>query len=184
MKHSIFSALLLLAAATLHAQTEKGDVLVGGNLGFQTGENASQFNLSPNVGVFVANNFAVGAALNINSSKQGILRTSTFGLGPFARYYFGQTMTKPFLVTEFNFLSSSIKTGENARISNNGFGWLLGLGFAAFVNESVAVEAVSGYNFNKFKDVEGSGGFALRLGFQVYLGRGSTSALRTNVLGN
>lgn len=183
MKQIIVAIAAMAASAALYAQTEKGDVLVGGNLGFQTGENSNQFNLSPNIGFFVAKNFALGAALNFNSSKQGNISSSTFGLGPFARYYFGQTMTKPFLVTEVDFLSTTIKTGES-KLSNNGFGWLLGLGFAAFINESVAVEAVSGYNYNKFKNVDGSGGFALRLGFQVYLGKGSASALRTNVLGN
>lgn len=176
--------ILFFLSTTLFAQTDKGDLLVGGNVGFQTGKESNLFNLSPNFGGFVSNNFALGGRLSLMSSKQGDVRTSSFGIGPFARYYIGKAETKPFIVTEFNFLSSTIKATNNVEIKNNGIGWLLGLGFAAFINETVAVEGVSGYNYAKFKDSEGDGGFALRLGFQVYLNRRSVSNLRSNVMGN
>jgi hypothetical protein len=182
MKQLLYSFCLLLSLNVL-AQTDKGDLLLGGSLGFQTGEGSNSFNFDPNVGFFVGDNFAIGGKLSFQSSKLGALNTSTFGLGPFARYYFGSTSTKPFAVTEFDFLSTSFKT-NGQKTTSSGFGWLIGLGFAAFINESIAVEGVSGYNYAKFKDADGSGGFALRFGFQVYLNRKSVSALKTNVLGN
>ncbi len=183
MKYLILS-IFSLSSLSLFAQTDKGDFLVGGNVGFQTGKESNMFNLSPNFGGFIANNFAIGGRLSLLSSKQGDVRTSSFGIGPFARYYIGKAETKPFIVTEFNFLSSKIKADNNIEITNNGIGWLFGLGFAAFINETVAVEGVSGYNYAKFKDSEGDGGFALRLGFQVYLNSRSVSNLRSNVMGN
>jgi hypothetical protein len=183
MKNLLIS-LFIFSSIPVIAQTEKGDILIGGNLGFQTGTESNLFNISPNVGVFVANNFALGGGLSLMSSKQGDVRSRSFGIGPFARYYIGKAQTKPFIVTEFNFLSLRIKADNNVEIKNNGIGWLLGLGFASFINENVAVEGISGYNYAKFNDSEGGGGFALRLGFQVYLTRRSVSDLRTNVLGN
>jgi hypothetical protein len=165
------------------AQTDKGDLLIGGSLGFQTGEGSNSFNLDPNVGFFIGDNFAVGGKLTFQSSKLGSLNTSTFGLGPFARYYFGSASTKPFAVSELDFLSTSFKS-DGRKTNSNGIGWLIGLGFATFINESVAVEGVSGYNYSKFKNTKGSGGFALRFGFQVYLNRKSVSAIKTNTLGH
>ena len=182
MKKLFYSICMLLSLQSL-AQTDKGDVLIGGSLGFQTGEGSNSFNFDPNVGFFVGDNFALGGALGFSSSKLGELNTTTFGIGPFARYYFGSTSTKPFVVTEVDFLSTSFKV-DGQKTNSSGFGWLLGLGFAAFINESIAVEGVSGYNYSKFKNTDGSGGFALRLGFQVYLNKKSVSALKTNVLGN
>jgi len=182
MKKLFYSIFMLLSLQSM-AQTDKGDVLIGGSLGFQTGEGSNSFNFDPNVGFFVGDNFALGGALGFSSSKLGELNTTTFGIGPFARYYFGTTSTKPFVVTEVDFLSTSFKT-NGIKTNSSGFGWLLGLGFAAFINETIAVEGVSGYNYSKFKNTDGSGGFALRLGFQVYLNKKSVSALKTNVLGN
>ncbi len=179
-----FVAVGLLVTSVVFGQTDQGDVLIGGSLGFATGEGSSQFNLSPNIGFFVANNFAIGGKANFNSAKQGNIQTSTFGIGPFLRYYLGQAETKPFLVTEFDYLNTKIKPDSQTEIKNNGIGWLLGLGFAAFINESVAVEAVSGYNYSKFKDADGSGGFALRIGFQLYLTKSGVTSLKTNVMGN
>ncbi|HSK13396.1 MAG TPA: hypothetical protein VK907_09285, partial [Phnomibacter sp.] len=169
---TILTIPFLLLVMIAGAQTDQGDKLIGGTAGFQTGKNTNQVTIAPTFGIFAADNLAIGGALNFNSSKFGDVRSTTFGLGPFVRYYIGKADTKPFLVSEFDILSTSSKTGST-KISSNGFGFLLGLGFAAFINESVAVEGISGYNYSKFKDVDGSSGFALRFGFQVYLNRHS-----------
>lgn len=182
MKKLLISFCVLLSMQSM-AQTDKGDILIGGSLGFQTGEGSNSFNFDPNIGFFVGDNFALGGKIGFSSSKLGELKTTTFGIGPFARYYFGSTSTKPFLITEVDFLSTSFKT-DGVKTNSSGIGWLLGLGFAAFINESIAVEGVSGYNYSKFKNTNSSGGFALRLGFQVYLNNKSVSMLKTNVLGN
>jgi hypothetical protein len=174
--------LFLFVSVLTHAQTEKGTVMIGGGLGLKTGEGASEFNLNPNVGFFVANNFALGGSLNFATSKTGEISTTNFGIGPFARYYVGSTNTKPFVVTEFDYLTTTIKNGEQ-KFNANGFGFLFGLGFAAFVNQTVAIEGVTGYNYSKFEDSDGSSGFAMRFGFQIYFNRRSMNDLKTNVLG-
>jgi hypothetical protein len=164
------------------AQTEKGSTMVGGSLVLQTGKNASNFTLNPSVGVFAANNFALGADLNLSFSKAGESKVNTVGIGPFARYYFGKTETKPFAVTSFNWVNTKNEAG-GVEIKSNGYSFLLGMGFAAFINETVAVEGISGYNYSKFKDVDGSSGFTLRFGFQIYFSKHNASDLKKNVLG-
>lgn len=181
---NILLAGMIFAATYTHAQTEKESVLVGGGFALQTGSGNSQFSLNPTVGVFLANNFVLGGTLAFNTQKLGNVKTTEFGIGPFARYYFGSTSTKPFVVTEFDFLSSKTKqTTTPIEIKNNGTRFLIGLGFAAFVNETVSVEGVSGYSFNKFKNVDGSGGFNLRLGFGIYFNRRTAVDLKTKVMG-
>lgn len=183
---SVFLSLLLLAVAPAFCQTEKGATIVGGALSLQTTKNNSNFAVNPNIGFFPANNFAVGGALNLNFSKQGDVKNNQFGIGPYIRYYFGKSQTKPFFNLEGNYLNSKYETTDNGikkTINTNGFGFLIGLGFAAFVNDVVAVEGLTGYNYSDFKNNSGSGGFTMRLGFQLYFSRKSYNDLKTNVLG-
>jgi len=184
MRTSLF-VLMLLVSSSSFAQTEKGSVLVGGGFAMRTGEGSSQFLFNPTVGYFFGNNFALGATLAFNSEKLGELKSTEFGIGPFARYYFGTANTKPFVVSEFDFVSSNTKQSSTSNeIKSNGTRFLIGLGFAAFVNETVAIEGISGYTYSKFKDVDGSGGFTLRLGFGLYFNRRSAKDLKTNVMGD
>ncbi|WP_416438421.1 outer membrane beta-barrel protein [Phnomibacter sp. MR] len=185
MKKIVLSSLLFMATMA-QAQTEENSVLVGGGLALQTGSGNSQFAFTPTVGYFFADNFVFGGTLNFTNQKLGTVKNNSFGIGPFARYYFGNTSTKPFVVGEFDFLSSK-STQTIANVSTvtktNGTRFLIGMGFAAFVNESVAVEGVSGYSFSKFKNVDGNGGFTLRFGFGIYFNRRTAKDLKTNVMG-
>jgi hypothetical protein len=177
----LFLALLSLPA---FSQTDKGATIVGGSLSLQTTKNNSNFSFNPNIGFFPANNFALGAGLNLNFSKQGEVKNNIVGFGPYARYYFGKTTTKPFFTVEGSYLNSKYETSGGSKLSSSGFGFLVGLGFAAFVNDVVAVEGLTGYNYSDFNDNPGSGGFTMRLGFQLYFSRKSYSDLKTNVIGS
>lgn len=177
-------AVAILSSLAGASQTQKNSVLVGGGFALRTGKGSNQFQLNPTVGYFLADNFTVGGTLSFNSQKLGQVKSSEFGIGPFARYYFGSTTTKPFLVGEFDFLSSKTKSSASSgEIKSNGTRFLIGMGFAAFVNETIAVEGVSGYSYSKFKNADGSGGFNLRLGFGIYFNRQSTRDLKRNVMG-
>ena len=181
----VFLALLSLPA---FSQTDKGATIVGGSLSLQTTKNNSNFSFNPNIGFFPANNFALGAGVNLNFSKQGDVKNNVVGIGPYARYYFGKTTTKPFFTVEGSYLNSKVETtldnGEKKELNTSGFGFLVGLGFAAFVNDIVAVEGLTGYNYSDFKNSSGSSGFTMRLGFQLYFSRKSYSDLKTNVIGS
>lgn len=175
--------IFILTTAVVSAQTEKGTILAGGQLAFTTNKNASSFRLNPNVGFFVGNNLAVGGGVRFDFSKAGTVSANEFGIGPFMRYYFGKAETKPFLVVSADYLTNSVKT-DIAKISNSGFGFLTGLGFAAFLNRNVAVEGIAGYNYAKYTNADGNGGFSLSLGFQLYFNRDVVRDLKRTVTGD
>src|SRR5690348_13806033 len=98
MKKSIFVMVLSLAMANLvEAQTTSGNMMLGGTLDLSSTKyensatNSSSIYFSPSFGYFVADNLAVGASITIgnNTSGTGNAKTvfSSFGVGPFARYY-------------------------------------------------------------------------------------------------
>jgi len=168
---------------TASAQVEKGAMLAGGQMAIKTNKGNSSFVLNPTFGYFIAENTALGAALTLNFTKKGEVQSNNFGLGPFFRYYFGKSQTKPFFVTQVDFLSQTTKTSAT-KIDATGWGFLIGLGFAAFINDNVAVEGITGYNYADFSNADGSGGFSLSLGIQFYFNRRTVTQLKRNVLGN
>lgn len=173
----------ILISALANAQTDKGTIMAGGQLALKTNKNASVFILNPNFGYFVGDNLAVGGNLRFDFSKAGTVSANEFGIGPFMRFYFGKAETKPFLVVSADYLTNSIKT-STTKISNSGFGFLTGLGFAAFLNRNVAVEGIAGYNYAKYTNADGNGGFSLSLGFQLYFNRDVVRDLKRTVTGD
>ena len=164
---------------TINAQTEKGDWIVGGRVDLNTGKNSTQIRFNPGAGVFIIDNLAIGGNFAIDYAKSGDLKTTTFGVGPFARYYFTKSNAKPLVHTAFNYISSKAK-GPSTSITNNGINFLAAGGVALFINPNVAVEILAGYSHTKYKDFEGSGGFNLGIGFQVYLSKRQVDDIRSN----
>ena len=172
----IIAAAILLINTSVFAQTEKGDWLAGGTIGFRTNKNNSEFNLSPNGGYFFANNFVAGINLQIETSKTGDVKQTTLGTGPFARLYVGKGNFRPFAITSVDYLYKSIK--NTTKTTSNGVGWLIGAGGAAFLNSAVALEAIAGYNYTKFSGAGSDNGFSLKFGFQVYINRDKMQSLK------
>ena len=170
-------ALLFLVSYSSNAQTDQGDWLIGGRFDLNTGENSSRFSFSPGAGIFVINNLAIGGNFAIDYVKSGDVKTTDFGLGPFARYYFTTSNAKPLVHTAFNYISSKVK-GPSTSITNNGFNFLAAGGVALFINQNVSVEILAGYSHVKYKDFDGSGGFNLGVGFQVYLSKRQVDDMR------
>ena len=174
---TLFALILMTGAAT--AQTETGSWLVGGNVNLNTAKNNTNIGISPMVGYFFAENFAAGANISLDYSKYEVStgegRSTTFGLGPFARYYFGNSNTRPLLHGSWNFISEKDKSkiyspAAETSSTRNGSQFFIGGGLAGFINRNVALEALAGYNHFKYRHAgDGSGGFLLRVGFQVYL---------------
>lgn len=86
-------ALLALSVTSVSAQ-QKGDIYVGGDLGFSvssvsvSGESvtATEFGIQPSVGVFLADRFLLGFSLGYNVTG-GDGATHTLALGPRVGYY-------------------------------------------------------------------------------------------------
>ncbi|MEJ7737382.1 MAG: outer membrane beta-barrel protein [Chitinophagaceae bacterium] len=178
MKKVVFGLLLVVSGFAATAQTEQGNWLVGGNIELNTAKDDTRINFSPSAGYFFANNFAAGALVSLDYVKLVNSKTTTFGIGPFARYYFGTTNIRPFAAADINFTSSKVKTSTTSS-SLNGTKWFLGAGLAGFINRNVAIEGTAGYKHTAIKDQDGTGGFNLRIGFQVYLSSAQVESIKT-----
>lgn len=161
----------VLMSVYVNAQTDKGDWLVGGGLLLNTTKGNSQFTFMPNVGHFFAKGFAAGAEMTISSSKFGIQRETTLGIGPFARYYFElkEPVFKPYLHAGFDVLSIRQKVEGQEAETETGRTFLFGAGGAYFINDNVAIDGLIGYNHTKVENASGQGGLLFRIGFQVHL---------------
>jgi len=184
MKRNSLSFLFFLflgIAAT--AQTEKGSWLVGGNFGLNTAKNNSQISISPSAGYFFLHNFAAGAQINFAYSKDVDIKRTNFGVGPFARYYFGTMNIRPFADGELSYESTKSKiVGTGASSTVNGSSFFIGGGLAAFINRNVAIEGLAGYKSKSIKNGPNTGGINLRMGFQVYLSRDQVENMKSGRL--
>jgi hypothetical protein len=179
MKKLFLLMILIVAAAaaiTASAQTQKGNWLVGGSANFASvkqGEySATTFGISPMAGYFVAENLALGAALNFSSFKPEDDDASTeFSFGPFVRYYFVNLGPSAKL-----FGQADIAFGSSKYIDSEGFtNWGISAGPAIFLNPHTALEITLGYGSQKYKDADDAvNSFGVNVGFQVHLGGGKT----------
>lgn len=169
MKKMVLSTAFCIAMGLLaSAQTERGNWLAGGNVELNTAKNDTRIMFTPSVGYFFANNFAGGANISLDYAKTGTTRSSTWGIGPFARYYFGAANVRPLIHGNVDFTSTKNKV---AGVSNTftGTNYFLGAGLAAFINRNVALEGLAGYSHTAYENQTGTGGFRLKIGFQAYL---------------
>ncbi|HZG23145.1 MAG TPA: outer membrane beta-barrel protein [Chitinophagaceae bacterium] len=183
MKRIVVSLFALLGLGLVaSAQTEKGNWLVGGNITLNTAKQNTQVAINPSAGYFFMNNIAAGINANVSHAKFGGNKTTTLGVGPFARYYFGTMNIRPLLEASLDFNSNKVETSAtgSASTTENGTGYFLGGGLAAFINRNVAIEGLAGYDRTSVNG--GSGGFNLRIGFQVYLSRAQVENIKSGGL--
>jgi len=163
--------LSLVAVAGLvygaNAQTEKGKVILGGSVGFNSTkvEGAAKsdvsFNIIPSVGYFVSNNFAIGTGVGYTYNKQvsGLIQNEAFVVAPFGRYYVGLSDQFKF----FGQLSVPMAFGSNKVVAANGdtgakvasttsIGVNVAPGFAFFPTKRIGIEvSVNGLGYQNFQ---------------------------------
>jgi len=153
----------------------EGDILVEGNLGFGSvtrtdsdedgdffEEKNSSFSFNPKAGYFISDKLALGLELNVNSSKTedtdlasdpnitNETKTSSFGAGVFARYYFLDLGKRFKTYGEFGlgFASGNTETTQSGLddpindYDTSNFNAGLGLGINYFVTENFAINFV------------------------------------------
>ncbi len=163
---------LLLACIQLQAQTQQGSMMIGGNAGFA---NSSQgdfsttvVSINPSIGYFVIDKLAVGASLGISFFSGDLFEGTSFGVGPFARYYFTDgSNIRPFGQAGFDWSSFKPKEGDSQ--SNTGFD--IGVGASLFLNDHVAIDGIIGYNSMKADGEDDSTNtFGITFGVQAFFG--------------
>lgn len=162
----VLLSLLAVAALTFgaKAQTEKGKIILGGNVGFNStkvdvaAKADINFSVVPSIGYFVGNNFAVGTGVGYEYDKS-VSRTNqreAFVVAPFGRYYVNLTDQFKF----FGHLSVPMAFGTQKDVNANGdtgakeatttaIGVNLAPGFAFFPTKKIGIEfSVNGLGYN------------------------------------
>lgn len=171
MKKLILSIAVLSGLAfTTQAQTEKGNIILGGNVGFNsskaegTSKSDVGFNMVPNVGYFLNDNFAIGTGVgyqydkSVSTGKQN----EAFVVAPFGRYYvdlsnqfkfYGQ-LSVPMAFGTVKDVNYNGDTGAKTGTSTN-IGVNLAPGFAFYPTKRIGIELSVkglGYEHAQFKN--------------------------------
>lgn len=191
-------AFILTGFGTLNAQAEKGDFMLGADIGsgiiskgssglfgFDIGLNdGAGFNLgiSPKAVYFITDNFLIGAAVNLGFVKSPetngqAAETTIYGIQGVLRYYVRSSQFNVddlpkrglfFMETNAGLAGFNVSGGN----STNGFAFGIGPGYGLFVTDNVALELTGKYN-----GLVGGGNttyqhaLSLNLGVQIYLGK-------------
>jgi outer membrane protein with beta-barrel domain len=168
------TALMLLLAISSSAQTEQGNLLLGGTAGFdvqfEDPDNILSISAFPNIGFFVQDNLAVGGQVGFGYAKRGDFTSTNFSILPFGRYYFGPDGgPKIFVQAMAGYITTKSK-GDFYESTASGVTFGGGPGIAIFLNDHVAIEGILGLNRvgGDFDTTD----FGLLFGVQAYLNGG------------
>lgn len=138
MKKLAITLLVAISATTFSkAQTQKGTWLLGGGFALSSsstpgGSSLTVFQLNPNIGYFVSDDWAIGAELALVSSDG----SSVYAFGPYARGYFGKsTSGKVFVQAGIGFGGSSDGGSSTSFLGS--------FGYAFFLNKNIAFEVAA-----------------------------------------
>lgn len=155
MRKAIFALLVMVAiATTAHAQLiDKGTIMAGGSLEFTSENDDNIFILNPMVGYSFVDQTMLGLSLSYSS----ISKLNAFSIGPFARYYLNFGL---FAHAGLNF--EHLEQAEN----KNDLDFIIGLGYAAFLNDNVALEPLFTVHL-----LDGNAYTRLGISLQIYFNR-------------
>lgn len=178
-----------IATAT-HAQIQKGNVLIGGdlaniNLGLNK-PNVFSIDIMPKVGWFVQDNLALGGYVHLGLQTAKASNTvTTYGVGALGRYYTGSDVDvlrhgRIFGEATFGVGGTNVSDGGG---STNGIDFGFGPGFAYFVTPNIGLETLVKYNgLGGFGNVSYQSSLTLTFGLQIYLpGAGTARKVRRDV---
>ncbi|HLS97036.1 MAG TPA: hypothetical protein VK017_15915 [Sphingobacterium sp.] len=150
---------------------KQGNWMVGGslgNLGYSFEGEAFNIQLQPRAGYFVSDGIAVGAQATLGFTAVNDRDNEwNYGIAPFVRYYFpgGATASSRF------FAQGDIGIAGSSKGNDVSLALGANVGYAHFITQSVALEAILGYNYTKANVNLGdkATGLGVGLGFQIYL---------------
>lgn len=194
MKKTLYLIFFLLTTNSIWGQLTKGHWLVGGSAYLNSYKNEifsnsynengkyTQINLSPNVGYFFADRFALGLKTTFTSLKgeftvaggngRGGTDTRRYLFGAFGRYYFLEEAKQTNLLVEASYQAGIVRGTNDTKGNLNNFS--ISAGPVIYFNPSVGVEFLLGYvtNSEKFTSQvlnENKKGFQLSIGLQIHL---------------
>lgn len=161
MKKIIITGLLALVTFGVDAQIPKNTILAGGGVVFNQYRNkdlnikTTNFSLQQQLAFAFADNVVMGARLGVGTSSS--TNNFSFSFAPFARYY----MSNFFIHGGFGYIYNG----------NDGSAMFDGeLGYALFLNNSVAIEPALYYN-QMFANNSLSSDMGAKLSIQIYFNK-------------
>jgi len=193
MKKLSVGFIFAIISMASYGQFTKGTFMVGGSFSAtfnaektKTGStttttgHTNSVSMIPQAGYFLMDNLALGAGVDMYSSKTKSAdgtytsTSNSASLAPFARYYY----QKFYGQASFLIGSGKDKTISGGTTSTSTYGltgWSVAVGYAYLLNQHVAVEPQFGYGSSgqryssTVKDT--SSGLFFRIGFQIYLAK-------------
>jgi hypothetical protein len=192
MKHIFLAYSLLFTVNLSFGQLTKGHWLVGGSGRFYSYNNEivsststtngkyTQVDISPNIGYFLADKFAVGLKTTISSIKgdftvaggvgTGGSNTQRYLFGIFSRYYFLEKEKQTNILVEANYQTGIIRGLGEGTVSNLS----VSAGPVIYFNSSVGIEFLVGYMTDTEKYTseifsEQKNGVQFSVGLQIHL---------------
>lgn len=178
---AFFVAGAMLLTGVAYGQNRTGKLMMGAQLANISGtfqNNSNQFNLviSPSAAYFFRDNLAVGAKLDLGLDVlKDAPTTFTYGIGPWARYYFTDVPQEmqfskyaAFFVDGFVGVQGVVhnKGGGNT----NGLGIQVGPGISYFITPDISLDGSIYYNLVLgFGNATTANSVGINLGFQVFL---------------
>jgi hypothetical protein len=191
MKKFFLPLLCVLFCASLcaSAQIQRGNVMMGGNIGNLNlgldAPNVFSVNIIPKAAWFVQDNIALGGYLDLGLETAKNSSTLTrYGVGALGRYYTGSDLAlnhgRLFAEATFGFGGQNVSNGGG---NTNGLNFSIGPGYTYFVTPSIGLEALLKYNgLTGFGNEGVQNSLNLTFGFQIYLpGRGTAAKVMGDV---
>lgn len=162
-------------------QITKGNWLVGGTGSFSSqfektstfNANGIQIRVSPDIGYFVVDKFAVGVMPSFAYSKVkyngGAAISHQVSIGPFIRYYFlkPEKIVNIFAAIAYQY---GVISNDNASASQYSNTFTFSAGTVAYFNSSVGIELTANYEiYNSPNASMSANTFILGIGFQIHL---------------
>ncbi|MBN9296111.1 MAG: hypothetical protein J0I41_03820 [Filimonas sp.] len=164
-------------SAVSHAQTQQGNVMVGGtisNMDLDLGSSGTfKLDLSPKAAWFIKDNIALGGYVNLGLvTAKGAGTGVNYGVGALGRYYIAdknaQIINKAKFFVEANVGIEGNNPAQGA--STNGLGLGFGPGLAYFVTPNIGLEGLIKYQgLVGFGDAATNSHLTFGIGFQIYL---------------
>lgn len=174
------------------AQTEQGAFYVGANSNInfssmktelksdyndQGGSRTTKFEFAPQLGYFAGDGLLIGLEIPYSTIKndEADYKMSQIGIGPFARYYFGTSNSKPYLHGGFG-IGAATESGAS-KMDYKLSSYEIAGGFAIFINKNIAVDLGLGYSSSTMKPKEKqdadvklvTNGISFKVGFSLFL---------------
>lgn len=180
MRFIYFTVLAFLCASSCFSQITKNNWLMGGQLSFdhsktktdQSEISSTVFQGKPNVGYFFVDKLAGGIAFDLIHSISKLsskTRVTTFGVGPFIRYYFLNTDNRINVVSDAR-IGFNVTSNNQNSLKNRYTSYSFSAGPSVFLNSSVAMELLIGYTGYQ-ASTSSNNGIRASIGFQIHLER-------------